>query len=63
MSTITNLPTLNALFKTIYSDKVADLVPDHAEILKNVSFVSNAQKNGGYYYQPVLLNREHGVLI
>jgi hypothetical protein len=37
------------------------LVPSHEEILKNVSFVSNNQKNGGSYYQPVLLNREHGV--
>ena len=27
MASITNLPTLNALFKTIYADKVSDLVP------------------------------------
>ena len=60
-STITNLPSLNAMFKTIYSDRISDLVPSHEEILKNVSFVSNNQKNGGNYYQPVLLNREHGV--
>lgn len=59
--TISNLGALNALFKVVYADKLVDLVPSHEEIVKNVSFVSNDKKNGGYYTQPVLLNREHGV--
>lgn len=61
MAVISNLSSLNALFKTVYSDKVVDLVPSREEILKNVSFISSDKKNGGSFYQPVLLNREHGV--
>ena len=60
-SAIHNLASLNALFKPVFADKVAWLIPEHEELVKTVPFVGNNQKNGGMYNQPVILGRDHGV--
>ncbi len=51
--------TLNGLFKTVYADKLLDLVPDFAILQKRVSF-SGEKKLGAYYAQPVNLAQECG---
>ncbi len=51
--------TLNGLFKTVYADKLQDLVPDFAILQKRVSF-SGEKKLGAYYAQPVNLAQESG---
>lgn len=60
-SSIQTLQTLNSLFKTVYADKVVDLIPEFEVLMKSISFVSNSQKNGGFYTQPVIVGKEHGV--
>lgn len=52
--------TLNGLFKTVYADKLQDLVPDFAILQKRVEFGSADKELGGYYAQPVNLSQEQG---
>jgi hypothetical protein len=52
--------TLNGLFKTVYADKLLELVPDYAIVQKRVPFVSADKETGNYYAQPVSLTHEAG---
>src|SRR5687767_12488862 len=52
--------TLNGLFKTVYADKLLDLVPDYAILQKKVEFAPADKQTGAYYAQPVNLTHEHG---
>jgi hypothetical protein len=52
--------TLNGLFKTVYADKLEDLVPDFAILQKRVDFVPGDKQVGAFYAQPVNLSQEAG---
>jgi hypothetical protein len=52
--------TLNGLFKTVYADKLLDLVPDFAILQKLVEFVPADKETGAFYAQPVALAQEGG---
>jgi len=52
--------TLNGLFKTVYADKLLDLVPDYAVLQKKIPFVSADKETGNFYAQPVNLSHEQG---
>lgn len=52
--------TLNGLFKTVYAEKLIDLVPDYAILQKKVDFVSAEKETGNFYAQPVNLSHEAG---
>jgi len=58
----TNVPTtLNGLFKEIYADRVENLVPEAAKIVKMIPFVPRDKEIGNKYHQPVILSWEHGM--
>lgn len=52
--------TMNGLFKTVYADKINDLIPDYAVLQKRIDFVSAEKETGSYYAQPVVLAHEAG---
>lgn len=52
--------TLNGMFKTVYADKLLELVPDYAILQNLVDFVSADKETGNYYAQPVVLTQENG---
>lgn len=52
--------TLNGLFKTVYAEKLIDLIPDYAVLQKRVEFVPAAKETGAFYAQPVVLSHESG---
>jgi hypothetical protein len=55
-----SVTTLNGLFKTVYADKLIDLIPDYAILQKRIDFVSAEKETGAYYAQPVVLSAESG---
>lgn len=55
-----SVSTLNGLFKTVYADKLIDLIPDYAILQKRIDFVSAEKETGAYYAQPVVLSAEAG---
>lgn len=52
---------LNGLFKLVYADSVKDLSPDNVKISKLVPFVSQKNRNGAAYQQPIVVSSEHGI--
>ena len=52
--------TLDGLYKQIYADKIANLVPACAVIYNEVGFSEKSQELGGFYNQPVILGQEQG---
>lgn len=52
--------TLNGLFKEVYGDDIATLVPEGTKLQKHIPFVQKQKENGGSYHQPVLLAYEAG---
>lgn len=52
--------TLNGLFKTVYAEKLIDLIPDYAILQKKIEFVSADKETGSFYAQPVVLSHEAG---
>src|SRR5690606_13889411 len=50
----------NGLFKTIYADKMKDLLPDGVKLVKEVDFVPQAERHGASYNQALCLGMEHG---
>jgi hypothetical protein len=52
--------TLNGLFKTVYADKLEDLVPDFAVLQKKIDFAAADKETGAFYAQPVNLSHEAG---
>lgn len=62
MSTsVVNVPSLNALFKEVYAEEVANLIPERELLTKGIPFVSSDKQNGGDFVVPVILSRDHGV--
>jgi hypothetical protein len=55
-----NVASLNGLFKTVYSNKLVDLIPDYAILQKLVEFGSADKETGNFYAQPVVLAQEAG---
>ncbi len=55
-----SISSLNGLFKTVYADKLIDLVPDFAILQKKVEFVPADKETGAFYAQPVNLTQEGG---
>lgn len=51
---------LNGLFKQVYADKLANLIPDGVKLMNLIKFNSK-DKTGDKYNQPVILGMEHGV--
>lgn len=62
MSETNDMSTLNGFFKTIYADKLKDLMPDHVKLSKMIPFAKPNKKMGLEYKQPVTLSAEHGKL-
>lgn len=56
----TNVSDLNGLFKRVYADKLKNLIPDNAVLIKRVPFQAK-KRLGDTYEQPVILERENGV--
>jgi hypothetical protein len=52
--------TLDGLFKTVYADKLLDLIPNFAVIQKLVEFSPADKETGDFYAQPVVLAHEAG---
>ena len=44
------IAVLNALFKEVYSSKIADLVPEGIKLLKMIPFAKKEQALGGFYH-------------
>jgi hypothetical protein len=61
MTTVNDMTTLNAWFKTAYADKVKDLIPDNVIIAKEAAELPRDQQPGGDYSLPVNLTLENGV--
>lgn len=56
----TNVAALNGLFKTVYADKLLDLVPDFAVLQKKIPFSPADKETGAFYAQPINLASEAG---
>lgn len=52
---------LNGLFKEVYADKLANLIPDGVKVMKEIKFVPKDKQPGNLYHQPVILGMEHGI--
>jgi hypothetical protein len=52
---------LSGLFKEVYADRIEQLVPDVAKIVKLIPFVERDKEEGNKYHQPVILSNEHGI--
>src|SRR5688500_1791055 len=52
--------TLNGLFKTVYADKLLDLIPDFGILQKYIGFEGADKETGNFYAQPVALSQEAG---
>jgi hypothetical protein len=61
MQTANDLISLNGLFKKVYATVHKDLLPDGVKLLKEVPFVSKAERQGASYNQAIVLGMEHGV--
>ena len=61
MAQYTTPAQLDGLFKEIYADKIINLIPDTAKLVKRIPFVSADKENGNNYNQPVVLSNEHGM--
>lgn len=59
-SNANDIDTLNGNFKEVYGDKVMNLIPDGAKIMKSIPFVPKAKQLGNEYHQPVIVAQEHG---
>jgi len=62
MASIPNdMDTLNGFFKTVYADKLENLIPDQVKLAKMIPFAKPNKRQGLEYKQPVLLSTEQGV--
>lgn len=61
MAVYNQVDTLNGLFKTVYADKIKDLVPEGVKLLKMIPFQSAQKALGNTFNTPVVLGLEHGV--
>lgn len=51
---------LTGLFKEVYGDDIAKLIPEQAKFQEAVKFSDQEKELGNKYHQPVLLSRSHG---
>lgn len=58
----TTTTSLTGLYKQVYGD-LKTLLPDAAQIQKEIGALSEAEKVGDFYHQPVVLTREQGFTI
>jgi hypothetical protein len=56
-----SLNTLNGFFKSVYADKLSDLIPEGVKLSKMIPFVKPNKQQGLNYLQPVSLGLEQGV--
>lgn len=61
MSVYNQVDTLNGLFKTVYADKIKDLIPEGVKLLKMIPFNSAQKALGNTFNTPLVLGLEHGV--
>lgn len=61
MAQFNQVDTLNGLFKTVYADKIKDLVPEGVKLLKMIPFSSAQKALGNTFNTPLVLGLEHGV--
>lgn len=54
--------TLNSLYKEVYADGLANLIPENIKILKKVAF-KETDSLGEKFVQPVMLAHEHGFTV
>lgn len=59
---MTAVSNLTGLYKQVYGD-LKLLLPDNAQIQKEIGALSEAEKVGDLYHQPVVLTREQGFTI
>lgn len=62
MAQFNQVDTLNGLFKTVYADKIKDLIPEGVKLLKMISFNSAQKALGNTFNTPLVLGLEHGKL-
>lgn len=55
-----NLTTLNGLFKTVYGDRVQDVIPDGVILRNMIKFAPKDKILGNKYAQPVIVALEQG---
>jgi hypothetical protein len=60
MAATTTLTELNGLVKRVYADKIGDLIPDNAILVKAIEFTKKKRLGDTFEY-PVILANEHGV--
>jgi len=60
MATVNTTTTMDGLFKRIYADKLKDLIPKNAKLIKRVPFETR-KKLGDTFEQPVCVANEGGV--
>jgi len=60
MASTTTVSQLDGLYKVVYGDKLDNLIPDNAILVKKIKF-AQADKLGKQYNFPVVLTNEHGV--
>lgn len=56
----TTIASLDGLFKTVYGDKLENLIPETSKMVKLIPF-SQDEKIGDHFEQPVILQYPHGV--
>lgn len=61
MAQYNQVDTLNGLFKTVYADKIKDLIPEGVKLLKMIPFSSAQKALGNTFNTPLVLGLEHGV--
>lgn len=61
MAQFNQVDTLNGLFKTVYADKIKDLIPEGVKLLKMIPFNSAQKALGNTFNTPLVLGLEHGV--
>jgi hypothetical protein len=53
--------TMNSLFKVVYADKMAQVIPDGKKLTTMIPFLPREKNPGLVYQQPVILGLEHGI--
>lgn len=61
MSSVSDITSLNGLFKKVYSDYMEKLIPTQLEILPMIDFIPSEKMGGLLYSVPVIVQRSHGV--
>lgn len=60
MSANNTVASLNGLFKEVYMDKITDLVPDSAKLIKLIPMMKKEKLMGNQFNFPVIVSLENG---